>query len=211
MKFGNIRGIVGDKRGLLNEWHIIMEKVNFVPIFAIASEILLPIQNKIAKKIILNLIDAAGQLDEIGVTSRHDICGRMFQKLITDREFLATYYTLPTSATFLSELAVERMSINWSEKNEVSALKIADFACGTGALLNSAYHVILSRHNRAGGDDSEIHKYMMENSIVGTDIMPAATHLTASMLAGAHPGVTFNRTSIYTLPYGKDKEEKKCT
>ena len=42
----------------------------------------------------------------------------------------------------------------------------------------------------------------MEHALVGTDIMPAATHLTASVLSSTHPSVTFGNTSILTLPYG---------
>ena len=36
--------------------------------------------------------------------------------------------------------------------------------------------------------------------------MPAATHLTASMLSGAHPAVTFGRTRIHTMPYGRQED-----
>ena len=44
---------------------------------------------------------------------------------------------------------------------------------------------------------------MMEHALVGADIMPAATHLTASVLSSTHPSVTFGNTSIVTLPYGR--------
>ena len=39
--------------------------------------------------------------------------------------------------------------------------------------------------------------------------MPAATHLTASMLSSAHPGTTFGRTRVHTLPYGRQDQEKR--
>ena len=42
----------------------------------------------------------------------------------------------------------------------------------------------------------------MEKALIGADIMPAATHLTASMLSAAHPAVPFGNTMIYTMPYG---------
>ena len=47
---------------------------------------------------------------------------------------------------------------------------------------------------------------MIERALVGSDIMPAATHLTASVLSSVHPGVTFGNTSILTLPYGAQPE-----
>ena len=67
----------------------------------------------------------------------------------------------------------------------VGALRIGDFACGTGALLNAAYEAVLSRYRRRGGNDRDIHPRMMEHALVGADIMPAATHLTASVLSEA--------------------------
>ena len=127
----------------------------------------------------------------------------MFQTLITDRKFLATFYTLPTSACFLAELATSRMNTNWADPEGIKGLRVADFACGTGALLAAAQRSISRRHRRAGGDDQALHQHMMEHVLVATDIMPAATHLTASMLSSAHPGTTYGGTQVHTLPYGR--------
>jgi hypothetical protein len=44
---------------------------------------------------------------------------------------------------------------------------------------------------------------MIERALIGADIMPAATHLTASTLSSSHPTITFERTRIHTMPYGK--------
>ena len=56
--------------------------------------------------------DAPDTLDSLGATSQHDLCGRMLQRLITDRKFLATFYTLPSSATLLADLAVARLDVH---------------------------------------------------------------------------------------------------
>lgn len=37
---------------------------------------------------------------------------------------------------------------------------------------------------------------------MGLDIMPAATHLTCSMLSSAHPTLAYGRSQIHTMPYG---------
>ena len=121
-------------------------------------------------------------------------------------EVPCNFYTLPSSAALLAELAAARIDIDWSNREAVAALRIGDFACGTGALLNAAYEAVLSRHRRKEGDDRDIHPEMMENALVGADIMPAATHLTASVLSSTHPSVTFGNTSIVTLPYGAQPE-----
>ena len=83
--------------------------------------------------------------------SHHDLCGRMFQRLITDRKFLATFYTLPSSAALLAELAVARLEADWSEPpGNHCAAPSATSPCGTGALLNAAYQAVLSRYRRTG-------------------------------------------------------------
>ena len=190
------------KRKVLGVWRHILKDINYWPIFNIASDILLPIRNGTAREILDRLSVVAADLVSLGATIQHDLCGRMFQRLIADRKFLATFYTLPSSAALLAELAVARLNIDWSDRKDVTALRIGDFACGTGALLNAAYEAVLARYRRRGGDDRGIHSEMMEHALVGTDIMPAATHLTASVLSSTHPSVTFGNTSIITLPYG---------
>ena len=191
---------------LYEEWDYILREINYWPIFKIASELLLSMQPRIGHEVFDRLANAALELESIGATSQHDLSGRMFQRLITDRKFLATFYTRPSSSALLAELAISRMKVDWSKSEEISKLRIADFACGTGALLNAAYSSVLSRHRRTGGDDSKIHTQMIENTIVGTDIMPAATHLTASILSSTHPSVPFKNTKIVTLPYGKNPD-----
>ena len=203
-----LRGHSGrlSKRSILIVWRHILDNINYWPIFKIASDILLPIRNGTAQSILERLSEVASDLVSLGATSQHDLCGRMFQRLITDRKFLATFYTLPSSAALLAELAVGRLDIDWADRDAIAGLRVADFACGTGALLNAAYQAVLSRHRRSGGDDRAIHAAMMERALVGADIMPAATHLTASVLSSTHPSVTFENTSIVTLPYGEQSE-----
>ena len=87
-------------------------------------------------------------------------------------------------------------------------LRIADFACGTGTLLSTAYQRISQLHELAGGDAKALHPDMMATALVGCDVLPAATHLTASMLAGAHPSVKYKQSSILTVAYGKQPDDK---
>ena len=146
---------------------------------------------------------AADELARLGITTTQDLAGQMFGRLIADRKFLATFYTRPASAVLLAELAVPRLDVDWSDAKSVEALRIADLACGTGALLSAAYRAVAVRWRRAGGDDRALHRPMMEQSLIGADIMPAAAHLTASMLSSAQPTQPYERTRIYTMPYGR--------
>lgn len=191
------------KSEVLKIWRRILHEINYWPIFRIASDVLLPIPDGAAANVLDRLTKVAGALESIGATSTHELSGQMFGRLIADRKFLATFYTRPASSALLAELAAERLSTDWSDAASFTDLHIADLACGTGALLAAAYRAVAARHRRAGGDDEPLHQVMMERALIGADIMPAATHLTASTLSSAHPSVTFDRTRIHTMPYGE--------
>ena len=207
LRLSDFRNELGyyDQSKILNEWKRIYTEINYWPIFHIAGQILDSLRPNIANRVICSLVESARKLRGIGATSQHDLSGRMLQRLIADRKFLATYYTLPSSASLLAELAIPRLNVDWSKPKEITRLQIGDFACGTGALLNAAYSSVLARYRRTGGDDSKLHAPLIERALVGTDIMPAATHLTASILSSAHPAEPFLNTRIITLPYGKNK------
>jgi len=185
------------------EWWRIVDSINYHPIFDIARRVMAEIPTQAAFDVIDMLSDVAEQLIGHGITASHDLYGRMFQRLITDRKFLATFYTLPESAMLLAEVAVDKLGVDFADETAAPNLRIADFACGTGTLLGAAYHAVLARHRRAGHDDADIHKAMIEESLIATDIMPAGVHLTASILSSVHPSITFDDTKVYTLPYGK--------
>jgi len=187
---------------LLLAWRHILDEINYWPIFKVASDLLATVRSDTARRILAVLADAAEQLAHIGATTRHDLAGRMFQNLIVDRKFLATFYTRPTSATLLAELATARLDADWSDLAAYPDLVIADLSCGTGTLLSAAYHAVLGRYRHAGGDDGDIHRRMIERSIVAADIMPAAAHLCASQLSSVHPSEIFDNTRVYTMPYG---------
>ena len=195
------------KAELLHCWRFVLREINYWPIFKLATDLLSPIPVYMASQVLTRLEKAANHLATTGVASTHDLSGQMFQRLIVDRKFLATFYTLPASAMLLAELAASRLAVDWGDAKAVSRLRIADLACGTGMLLQAAYQAARMRHRHCGRDDADLHSAMMEKVLFAADIMPAATHLTASTLSGAHPTVTFAGTRIVTMPYGEQPEE----
>ena len=189
------------KLALLTAWEDILE-VNYYPIFGIAREVVAHLPY-VAVSWVMDLVAAAiPELAKLGATTYHDLTGRMFQTLIADRKFLATFYTLPPSACLLAELAVDRLGLDWADRTAIEDLGVADFACGTGALLSATQRAVYRRYRRAGGDDKLLHKAMMERVLVGLDIMPAATHLTCSILSSTHPSLVYGESQIHTVPYG---------
>ena len=191
-----------DKGSLLRTWSSILD-INYWPIFSIARDILEELPIKAVPPFMDRIAESLSDLSRMGTTTYHDLTGRMFQTLITDRKFLATFYTLPESACLLAELAVERLDVKWSDRAAIEGLRIADFACGTGALLSAAQRAVYRRYRRASGDDKVLHQAVMEHVLTGLDIMPAATHLTCSMLSSAHPSLAYGESQIHTMPYGK--------
>lgn len=192
------------KPDVLNAWDGILE-INYWPVFDIARRLLLPIEQARAEELCNRLALAAANLAAAGAVEVQDLAGQMFGRLIADRKFLATFYTLPESAALLAELAVARLDnqVDWSDEVAVTDLRIADLACGTGALLSAVYRRVAARVRRSGRDDAAIHAAMMQEALIGADIMPAAAHLTTTMLCAAHPAVGFGRCGVHVLPFGR--------
>ena len=147
---------------------------------------------------ILNALwETAEELIVGGVTRSHDLTGVVFQRLIADRKFLATYYTRPSGAALLAGLAIPIQSPiagdDWSDFAALSTVRIGDFACGTGTLLSTAYQRVGLLHEIHGGNARVLHPLMMEHGLVGLDVLAVAVHLTAAMLAGSHPGYAICR------------------
>ena len=190
----------------LTAWEDIL-KINYWPIFAIAKDILEQLPGDVATSILRELLETAQEVEATGVDNAHDLTGRIFQRLIADRKYLATFYTLPASAALLARLAVAKMDgVDWADAGAIGRLRIGDFACGTGALLSAVYEQVASHHERAGVDSAALHPVMMEEVLYGCDVMPSAIHITGSTLSGMRPNVGFKQSRLYTMPYGKQKD-----
>ena len=199
-------GAANPQGEVLAAWDDILS-INYWAIFAIAKDILEQLPSGDAATILRRLRDTAQSVNAAGVDNAHDLTGRIFQRLIADRKYLATFYTLPASAALLARLAVAKMEgVDWGDVDAIGKLRIGDFACGTGALLSAVYEQVAARHERAGGDPAVLHRVMMEEVLYGCDVMPSAVHITGSTLSGVEPSVLFNSSRLYTMPYGRMKD-----
>ena len=77
----------------LGAWEDIL-KINYWPIFAIAKDILEQLPGDVATRVLQELLKSAHEVLVTGVDNAHDLTGRIFQRLIADRKYLATFYTL---------------------------------------------------------------------------------------------------------------------
>ena len=187
-------------------WNQILA-VNYWPIFAVGKDLLRQLPARDAARLLSLLHYTVGEVEKTGIDNAHDLSGRVFQRLIADRKYLATFYTLPASASLLARLAVAKLAgVDWADAGSIGRLRIADLACGTGALLSSVYEQMAARYERTGGDPAALHAPMMEEILYGCDVMPSAVHITGSTLSGAQPNVGFSRSRLYTLPYGRQSD-----
>ena len=198
--------VANPKSNILDAWTQIL-KVNYWPIFSIARDIVEQLPAAEASQLLSNLRATVEDVAATGANQAHDLTGRIFQRLIADRKYLATFYTLPASAALLARLAVSKMDMDWSDADAIGKLKIGDFACGTGALLSAVYEQIATKHESTGGDLAALHPVMMEEVLYGCDVMPSAIHITGSTLSGAQPNVGFGKTRLYTLAYGRQEDD----
>ena len=195
---------------VLNAWDVIRQ-VNYRPIFDVAYRLtkeVLATDDRLVGQVLWTLRNTAQKLIVQGLAQVHELAGIVFQRLIVDRRLIKANYTRPESVALLSALVLPDRQSTLEE--ELSAFpKVADFACGTGALLNGLYQRILALHEQAGGSGKDIHQQMVENNLVGADIMPNASHLTASIIASTYPDVKIGKTRIHTMAYGTQRRDGK--
>ena len=192
---------------VLSLWKHITDDINYWPIFGVARELVGEcFDDETSARQLLGLLYEKAT-DIASRPGMEGLVGQLFGELITDRKFLATYYTQLASASFLAELATGRLSIDWGSPRSMGDLRIGDMACGTGALITAVYRRIAERHRVVGGRDSSIHRVMLEDVLIGCDIMPAAVHLTAARMSGEQPDIDYTRTKTWILPFGKRDAE----
>lgn len=203
-----VNGSGMSKATVIAQWTKIL-KINYWPIFGIARNLLHAVPTNVAADILNKMHSTAGVLLTLNLGKSSDLSGVIFQRLISDRRFLATFYTTPASAALLNGLVFREGSapngLPWTEEHAVK-LRIGDFACGTGSLLCGAYSEVRRHLETAGVSAKKLHPKFIENCIVGCDVMPSATHITASILSSAFPEQRYKHTKVLTLPFGRQKD-----
>jgi hypothetical protein len=200
-----------------NLWSMIVEQIDYVPIFKVARDILtaLPADDE-TERAIANLARRSLEIVSRKAALRHDLMGRIYHLLLLEAKYLGTYYTSVPAATLLLKLAldIDNWGIDWSDLNAISQLRIADLACGTGTLLMAANQAITDNYVKAMAARGEavtaelltkLHTVLVEDALYGYDVLPSAVHLTASTLALLAPETIFRKMQLYSLPLGRMK------
>lgn len=196
---------------LTNEWKMIIDKIDYVPIFKIGHELLINLSSSPElDRSLRQLANVALNITTKRAALRHDLMGRIYHLLLSDAKYFGAFYTMIPSATMLLNLtfASDGWNLDWSDLNQVSNLRIADLACGTGTLLKATLESIIDNYviACAGLAKSvnlrQLHRVLVENVLVGLDVLPFAVHLAATTLALHSPEIPFKNLQLYSLPLG---------
>lgn len=198
------------KNRLASAWDAILA-IDYFPIFRMARDVVEELPTQLASDFLDRCALTAERLLGLAATRRHDLAGRIFNRLIADRKFLAAFYTKIPTATLLAGLALDPSQwpdMDWRNPESIRGLTVIDPACGTGTLLMAAYHQLADNARRAGLarnlPETQLHQLLIEDVIHGADVVQAAIHLTAATLAAMSPSVAFRRMNLHTLPLGFD-------
>ena len=197
------------RRSVMKDWRAILE-INYAPIFEDAHRIVKDafkyepdFDPRMSARVLEKLWQTAYEICQSHLPQIHELGGEIFQRLIVDRKYVKSNYTMPESAALLSALVCPDIKCD----NLRDLPKVADFACGTGSLLNGVYKQIQRLYEQKTGNNSRrIHQRMMEQKLGGIDIYPHATHLTFMTMASAHPDIPIGETRVITAKCGKTKD-----
>lgn len=197
---------------LIRSWRRVLEH-DYAPIFRVGLEVLEALaDDEVMGSALKRATELAETVSKSRLLSRHDLIGRVYHTLLADQKFLATYFTSVPSATMLSYLALapERWpDVEWArEPEDGPALRVADFASGTGTLLLASFGAV--RQNWASaraatGAPIELQafgKSMIEDGIRGYDVLAYALQVCASTLLLAAGGSVVSRTGLHRMPFG---------
>lgn len=198
-------------KALAEEWDYIITKIDYVPIFFVAREILLNLpSNPETVEALKQIANLASWLTTKRAALSHDLMGRIYHRLLADAKYYGAYYTTLPAATLLLKLALDRgdWDIDWSNPEETAKLRVCDFSCGTGTLLKAALEAVVDNVVAERADlglpinVAEISAGIIEDVLWGFDVLPFAAHLAASALALNNPDAQLRKMRVYHLPLG---------
>lgn len=193
---------------LERQWRGLL-KINWWPIFSVALELLEQTPQRAAAEALEQLMAAARNIAARGAIRHHDIAGRILHRLLDSRKFLATNYTTIPAAALLGGLAFDPRhprwrGFPWGRSRAIAKLRIVDPACGSGTLLMAVVQEILKLHRRSqarGASDRQVVRALLEQTLHGFDVVPAAVHLTAATLLMAETGQAITEMPIFWMPH----------
>src|SRR5262245_25133307 len=196
---------------LISAWTVILDEIDYVPIFTLARSILQElIGNPGLDEALRSLAVAARRITARRAALRHDLMGRIYHRLLADAKYFGAFYTTIPAAALLLKLTLDssQSSRDWSDIEQIRAFRVSDLACGTGTLLKATLQSVVDNYVRACAQEQEsldlkrLHQILVEECLYGFDVIPFAIHLAAAAIATHEPDAKFGAMNLYTLPLG---------
>ncbi len=138
----------------------------------------------------------------------HDLIGITFCQSVETAKHDGSMYTTLPAATLLTNLLFNDIDIDWTDYEQVTSLRIVDYACGTGTLLIGAANYIL--RNERTGRAEEVSRALLEQVLYGFDINNRGIFQTATGIGMIAPSVAFQKMHLYSLILGIDPHSEEA-
>ncbi len=148
----------------------------------------------------------ARDIEQSSGGEHHDLFGITFCQSVESAKNDGSMYTTIPAATLLTRLALRELDgyVDWSDFDQVTGLRIVDFACGTGTLLIAAANYILGRERT--GQHEDVARALLEHVLYGFDINDRAVFQSATGLGMISPSVAFRNMHLRSLMLGINPE-----
>jgi len=158
------------------------------------------------RSVLTRIAQVAENIESSSGGQHHDLFGITFCQSVASAKNDGSMYTTIPAATLLTRLALASIedTIDWTDYEQVTGLRIVDFACGTGTLLIAAANYILSREQT--GRHEDVARALLENVLYGFDIYDRAVFQSATGLGMISPSVAFREMHLYSMLLGIDTE-----
>ena len=214
-----VRGEIDVVAELVRVWRLIIEDINYYPIFHVSIGLLEAIARQPGvSEALEELAKAALRILSQWPSFGHDLMGRIYHRLLTEAKHLGAYYTSIPAATLLLKLTFRPKAwpdLDWADLGELASFTAADLACGTGTLLMATAEAITDNYIHAcyqvgqRPDLNGLHRVLLRDILRGYDVLPSALHLTASTLAMRDPEEMVDDVNLFSLPLrGRGKKER---
>ena len=154
------------------------------------------------------IAEAAIEIQSASGKAHHDLVGITFCQSVETAKSDGSMYTTIPSATLLTHLLFADLEIDWTNFQQVTSLRIVDFACGTGTLLIACANYIL--HREQTGQPEKVAQALLEKMLYGFDVNNRAIFQTATGLGMIAPSVAFSKMHLYSLILGIDPKDGKA-
>src|SRR5271166_3113338 len=108
---------------VIAHWTMIVDEIDYVPIFKVARDILLAMPGDIdTERAMRNLARRSLDIVSKKAALRHDLMGRIYHLLLIEAKYLGTYYTSVPAATLLLKLAldIDRWETDWGDLDAIN-------------------------------------------------------------------------------------------